>query len=294
MVMKMVRNVDPSLLRAFLAVAELGGMTAAASQLHLTQAAVSQQIKRLEELFGTQLFERGKRGLARTSAADRLLAKARAMLSLNDEIYQMMTRPEFEGRVRLGIPHDVVQTFMPDVLRRFDRAWPRVQVSLACSTTPVLLERLKAGDIDLAMTTEAVTPRGAERLLRDELVWVGAVDGAAYERRPLPISLGDERCAFKPVIVDALGKAGHDWRSVLEAGSMEAMSAAIRADLAIGAMLRTTLPRDLTVLGDGQALPPLPPFYLNLYVPAATADEVALELARHIKDSIGRVERMAA
>lgn len=290
----MLRNIDPSLLRAFVTVAELGGMTAAAGQLHLTQAAVSQQIKRLEELFGTQLFERSKRGLTRTSAADRLLSKARSMLSLNDEIYQMMTRPEFEGRVRLGIPHDVVQAFMPDVLRRFDRAWPRVQILLVCSTTPVLLEQLKAGEIDLAMTTEAITPRGAQRLLRDELVWVGAADGVAYERRPLPVSLGDERCAFKPVIVDALGKVGYDWRSVLDTGSMEAMNAAIRADLAVGAMLRTTMPRDLTLLGECQGLPRLTPFYLNLYVPPAGADEIASELARHITESISRVERMAA
>uniref|UniRef100_UPI0013D8274A LysR family transcriptional regulator n=1 Tax=Klebsiella pneumoniae TaxID=573 RepID=UPI0013D8274A len=74
--------------------------------LHLTQGAVSQQIRRLEDLLGQSLFERDRGGLRLTSSGERLIAKARRLLALNDEIWAEMTAEVFRGRVRLGVPHD--------------------------------------------------------------------------------------------------------------------------------------------------------------------------------------------
>src|SRR5215203_683355 len=118
----MARNIDTSLLRAFVAVAETAGMTAAANLLNVTQAAVSQQIKRLEEAFGAELFERQRRGLRLTAAGERLFAKAKRMLALNDEIWAEMTTPIYEGGVRLGIPYDLVHSYLPLVLKTFSQA----------------------------------------------------------------------------------------------------------------------------------------------------------------------------
>ena len=89
----MARNIDTSLLRAFVAVAETSGMTTAANLLNLTQAAVSQQIKRLEDAFEAPLFERERKGLRLTSAGERLFVKAKRMLALNDDIWAEMTTP---------------------------------------------------------------------------------------------------------------------------------------------------------------------------------------------------------
>ena len=169
----MTRNLDTSLLRAFVAVAEMGGMTAAAGQLHLTQAAVSQQIKRLEEQLGVALFARNNRKLTRTLAGDRLYTRARHLLSINDDIWSSMTHPDFEGEVSLGVPHDIVRGLMPDVLKRFNRAWPRVQLRLDCSATFELLDKLAAGELDLTLTTEESTPANAVCLVADRLVWGG-------------------------------------------------------------------------------------------------------------------------
>ena len=111
------------------------------------------------------------------------MAKAQRMLELNDEIWTSMVRPEFEGEVRLGVPHDIVSALMPPVLRRFDRAWPRVRLLLDCSTTPRLLAKLEAGKLDLTLTTESHQPHDGEMLLREPLVWVGAVGGTARKTR---------------------------------------------------------------------------------------------------------------
>ena len=104
----MSRNLDISLLRTFVAVADRASMTAAGNALHLTQGAVSQQVRRLEDLFGAALFDRDRRGLRLTAPGERLLGKARRLLGLNDELWGEMTAAGVAGRVRLGAPYDLV------------------------------------------------------------------------------------------------------------------------------------------------------------------------------------------
>lgn len=99
----MTRNIDTGLLRAFIAVAETAGMTAAANVLNLTQAAISQQIKRLEDGFEARLFERDRKGLRLTNAGERLFGKAKRMLALNDEIWAEMTVPIHSGEDRKSV-----------------------------------------------------------------------------------------------------------------------------------------------------------------------------------------------
>ena len=92
-----LRNIDVALARAFVATAETGGMTAAGRLLNLTQGAVSQQIKRLEELLQKELFSRDHRQLSLTPEGERLLLHARRLIALNDEIWGLMSAPGFEG-----------------------------------------------------------------------------------------------------------------------------------------------------------------------------------------------------
>ncbi len=290
----MPRNIDTALLRAFAAVAETGGMTKAATLLNLTQAAVSQQVKRLEEQFGQQLFERERKGLKLTPAGDRLLARAGRLLALNDEVWATMTAPDFSGEVRLGIPSDIVRPYMPPILKRFYQAWPRVRVTLTCETSPRLLEMLDEGAVDLTMTTEESPGPHGEVLFVAPLVWVGAPGGRAHERDPLPISTGGGSCAFRPVKLKALAKAGRDWRGVCEISALEPILATIEADLAVAALLAPTVPDHLRILGPEEGLPKLPAFSVNLYLPHTGATPLATELARHIRDQTAqRLQRAA-
>jgi DNA-binding transcriptional LysR family regulator len=278
----MSRDIDIALLRAFVAVVETGSVTGAASVLSLTQAAVSQQLKRLEELFGTALFERHHRRLSLKPSGERLLAHAQRLIALNDEVWSTMSAPAYEGEVRLGVPHDIVGPYMPPILKRFDKAWPRVRVSLKCTTTPQLHEALRQGETDLIITTERHCSAGGETLLEDDLVWTGAINGTAHLREPLPISLGDGTCEFRPSVLKAMRGTGRDWRPVCEVSSMEALFASIEADLAVGAFLRSTIPSYLREVGS-DGLPDMPKFLINMYLPPARQNEIAVELARHIR-----------
>lgn len=281
----MARDIDLSLLRAFVAVKETGGMTQAGRQLNLTQAAVSQQIKRLEEQFGVDLFDRGQRQLTLTSHGERLSAHAERILAFNDEIWGLMTSPGFEGEVRLGVPHDIVGPFMPQILRVFAKSWPRVHVKLNCSTTPELLSALERGELDVALTTEPDRTKSGELLLADRLVWVGGPDGDAHTRDPLPVTLGDESCAFRPAAVQVLSKSGRDWRFIGAIGDMGALCATVEADMAVAPLLSQTVPDGLVVLGGDSGLPALPTYFINLYLRTADAGEIATELAEHIRRS---------
>jgi DNA-binding transcriptional LysR family regulator len=290
----MPHNIDTSLLRAFVAAAETGGITSAARLVNLTQAAVSQQVKRLEDTFGRQLFERDRRGLRLTPSGERLLVRARRLLALNDEVWALMTAPDFTGKVRLGVPHDVVGPYMPPVLKSFDQAWPGVRVSLDCRTSSNLLRALEHREVDLILTTERGCAPHGETLLPDPLVWVGARDGRACKRDPLPVSIGGEDCAFRPFAIEALNHAGRDWRPVCEISNMLAECAAVEADLAVVPLLASTVPDALKILGAGDGLPPLPMFHINLYLPKVGASEVAVELARHIREQFAARYRRAA
>ena len=91
-------DLDISLIRAFLAVVDADGVTAAASALGISQAAASQQIKRLEEALDCRLFERQGRKLVLAPAGERLLAQARRLLALNDEVLVGHARAAVRGR----------------------------------------------------------------------------------------------------------------------------------------------------------------------------------------------------
>ena len=279
----MARNLDIGLLRAFVAVAETGGMTSAARLLNLTQAAVSQQVRRLEETFGRRVFDRDRRSLRLTPAGERLLVHAQRMLAMNDEVWGLMTLPEFEGEVRLGAPHDLIGPFLPPILRAFDQAWPRVRVTLISSETVKLLREVEHGEVDLTLTTERECGPGGEVLLPDPLVWVGARGGRAYMQRPLPVSLGGPTCTFRRSALQALADVGRDWRPVCEVSMMEPVCATLSADLAVAPLMASTVPDGLAVLEADSGLPPLPTFYVNLYLPKVGASDIAIELARHIR-----------
>jgi len=280
----MARDLDISLLRAFAAVVETGSVTAAARLLNRTQAAVSQQIKRLEEQLGSELFDRSHKRVSLAPAGERLLAHATRLVALNDETWGLMTTPHYQGEVRLGVPCDIVPTYGPAILRRFGAAWPEVRVSLSIGDSAELLAELEHGEIDLTLTTELQPiSRHGETLRRDRLVWVTGPGSDAHRRNPLPLAIGATTCRFRPVVLEALRRAGRDWRFVLEVTSQEAANATVLAGLAVNATLSASVAPGLEVIGHGQGLPDLEEFGINLYLPPTGGSELANELARHIR-----------
>jgi DNA-binding transcriptional LysR family regulator len=279
----MNRDIDIALLRAFTAVVDTGSVTAAARLLNRTQAAVSLQIKRLEDMLGQALFEREHRRLTLAPAGERLLANAQRLVALNDAVFGQMTTREFEGEVRFGVPTDIVRTYIPPILRRFNAAWPRVRVSMQLGNSRHLLDAYDAGRLDLTFTTDHAPDRRAETLRVDTLVWVGAPNGEAHRADPLPIAIGDATCRFRPVLLEALRKAGRDWRVVMELSNQVAQDATVSAGIAVSAELRDSVLPPLIILGADAGLPPLAQFLINMHAPLLGTNPIADALASHIR-----------
>lgn len=259
-----MRNLDITTLRSFVAVADSGGVTRAAGFLHLTQSAVSMQLKRLEEILGTSLLDRTGRTIALTASGDQLLAYARRMVALNDEVIGRLTDQAYEGEIKLGVPHDIVYPAIPTVLKQIHAAFPRVRVQLVSSYTLALKEQFAKGECDLILTTETRLDAGAETLCRKPLLWVGAPGGVAWRQKPLKLALG-RLCTFRPKVIAALNMANIPWDVIVETDSDRTIEATVSADLAVNTMIEGTEPPHLERIAHSGALPSLPMQQINLY-----------------------------
>ena len=250
----MTRTLDLATLRSFVAVADTGGVTKAAGVLHLTQSAVSMQIKRLEETLDVTLLERANRTVTTTSAGEQLLSYARRMLALNDEVWSRMTSNDFEGELTLGAPHDIIHPYLPKVLRQFAAEFPRMNIRLISRSTRALRAMFARGEIDAILTTEDEPGPGGEVLVELPLRWVGAKGGSAWRQTPLPIAFCSS-CIFRSGGLSRLNDAGLAWEMVTESEYDQAVEAVVSADLAISLMLEAEVTPDTEVIQAGGALP---------------------------------------
>ncbi|MFT6089260.1 LysR family transcriptional regulator [Sulfitobacter sp.] len=278
-----MRNLDITTLRSFVAVADSGGVTRAAGFLHLTQSAVSMQLKRLEDLLGLELLDRSGRTIALTASGEQVLAYARRMIALNDEMIGRLTDQSHEGVISLGVPHDIVYPAIPQVLKQFHAVFPRVRVQLESSYTRTLKESFAKGACDLIMTTESGLDTGGETLCAKPLIWIGAPGGAAWRQRPLKLALG-RFCTFRPKVVEALDQHKVKWDLIVETESDRTIEATVSADLAVHAMIDGTEPPHLERIHHHGALPVLPAQNINLYGALATRNIVHDSLADMIRD----------
>ncbi|WP_231690275.1 LysR substrate-binding domain-containing protein [Achromobacter sp. 2789STDY5608615] len=296
---------DLDVLRSFVAGVELGSFGRAADRLGRSTSAVSAQLKKLEEQAGVPLLRKAGRGLTLTDAGETMLAYARRLLELNDQASVAVRGTRLQGRVRLGLQEDFGEILLPHVLGQFARAHPQVRIEARVARNAELLERVAAGELDLALAWDhdAARPHGV-RLAELPLCWIGPAvtdpAGAAPARDAdgaLPLVAFEAPCLFRSRATDALDRAGIAWTAAFISPSLAGLWAAASAGL--GLMVRTPLglPAGLRVLAPGeQGLPSLPPLSLSLYHAQGRPGPVAAALAdivrRGVRDSVAALPAM--
>jgi DNA-binding transcriptional LysR family regulator len=279
-----MRNLDITTLRSFVAVADLGGVTRAAGHLHLTQSAVSMQLKRLEEVLGLNLLDRSNRSVALTAAGQQMLGYARRMVDMNDEVMARLTDQTYEGEIVLGVPTDIVLPAVPHVLQRFNTMYPRMKVQLITSFTRDLKAKHRRGECDIILTTEAALDPGGETLTALPLRWVGAPGGSAWRLRPLRLVCG-RHCIFRAGAIAALEAAGIVWELAVETESDRTIEATVGADMGINAMIEGMVPRHLEQIDHGGTLPELTLQKINMYGMDRARGEVLLQLGALLRQA---------
>jgi DNA-binding transcriptional LysR family regulator len=254
----MPHALHPDLLRAFVAVVDHRGFSAAAKRLGRGQSAISLQIKRLEERLGVQLLDRNPHQVRPTNEGEALLDQARKILALHDDLAHRFDKQEVTGIVRLGAPEDFATSHLPGVLSRFSQSHPGVVLEVTCELTLNLIQRFHQGGLDIALVKrEPGSGVQGRRVWREPLVWVGAQEDTG-RREDLPLVVSPAPCVYRSRATQALDSAGRRWRIAYTCTSLSGTHAAVRAGLGVSVLPKEMVPPDLTLLdSEDSGLPDL-------------------------------------
>ncbi len=243
-----IPDLDLDLLRGFVTVAERGGFTAAGAALGLTQSAISLKVKRLEEILGKRVLERGGRAVALTRDGETLLAYARRILALNDEAVRRMIEPPVAGRLRLGVADHFIPRNLAPVLARFAKVYPDVRLEVEVGRSHDLRSAMADGALDLVLGKRRDGETEGRPLFTETIVWVAAPGWAPPADRPLPIAMLPQGCMFRDRALTALARAGMAFEVVFTSASLPGVAAAAQAGFAATVLGRAGLPPGLEVL----------------------------------------------
>jgi DNA-binding transcriptional LysR family regulator len=279
-------NLDPELLKAFVAVADHRSFTRAAATLNRTQSAVSMQIKRLEDRLGVELFNRTKANVDLSAAGEGLLGYARRILTLNEEAVGRLAERKVEGVVRLGVMDDYGTFIVPPLLASFLAGYPRIHIEMETGLTSSMPARLgTVYDLVIAMHPEG---RGeGEFLRREQAVWAAGASQAVEEQEPLPVALYPQGCLFRKWAIEALDAAKRPWRLAFVSHSLAAVESVAAQGLAVTVVKAGTFPPRLRPLSDREGMPRLPAADICLHR-AANLSHAGTLLADHLRTGISK------
>lgn len=280
---------DLDQLSTFIAIADTGSFTRASETVHRTQSAVSMQMRRLEERIGKQLFERDGRSNRLTEDGERLLAYARRMLQLNRETLAAFDETSLEGQIRIGVPDDYAERFLPEIMARFSRTNPRVELSVVCEPTVNLAEMIRRGQLDIALVTKGVDVTPTEIVRTEPLLWVTSANHAIHEEEVLPLAFGRPTCAWRGQATAALDRMDRDYRILFTSWSATVLIAAVLAGLAVSVLAECALRPGMRVLGEADGFPPLDDVHIGILRGRTNHPALTEALARHIADSLDNI-----
>jgi len=260
-------------LQVFHTVARLLSFTKAAEALHMTQPAVTFQVRQLEEYFNTRLFDRTHNRIALTEAGKRAFEYADRIFALYGEMENAVREltGEIAGVLTIGASTTIAEYMLPALLGDFKNQHPDVSIRLKVSNTEGIVSMVESNSIDLGVVEAPVSNRNlvVELCRMDELVVVmpprhdlaGASVVPVAAVTQFPFICREEGSGTRDVILDYLvenGINGGDLDTILEVGSPEAIKGAIEAGMGISILPSLTVAKEL-VLGTLAAVPLDPP-----------------------------------
>jgi DNA-binding transcriptional LysR family regulator len=233
--------IDVDQLRTFIAIVETGSFTKAAEIVHKTQSAVSMQMKRLEERVGRPVFARDGRASKLTEDGERLLDYARRIVRLNVEALAAFDDAKLTGRVRLGLPDDYADRYLPEIMARFSRAYPGVELTVMCEPSVELVDLIDSNELDLAIVTDCGTSRISETFRRERLLWVTSNRHSPHLEEPLPLALGRASCGWRRAAIECLETIARPHHILYTSANVGAVSAAVLSGLAVSVFPESAL-----------------------------------------------------
>lgn len=230
-------------LKAFHAVAVNGGFSKAAERLALTQPAISDHIRKLEEAYGSELFLRRRGGVELTPFARKLFAVTERLFEAETEALELLSRAKGMEEGTLTIGADAATHVLP-LIRRFRERYPKIQLRLVAGNSAQLLERLDRFEIDFAVIAEAPPAQAYHaRLLRDDEIQAFTAVTHPFARRAeisfadfvaQPVVLREEGSATRGLLLAEVARRSLVLANVMEIESREAAREAVASGMGIG------------------------------------------------------------
>ena len=234
-------------LRAFVAIAESGTFTAGALRVHVTQAAISMQIRQLETEIGAKVFVRAPRHVILTEAGEQLLRRARHILREHDaaldEIAELAGAER--GRLRIGSASAMVLSEqLPAILKELRKQHPAAEISVISGTSEVLVDQILGGEVDVAFVSLPVDVRGikTERLSQDQLVAIASPRHKLAKQRTISaytlagerLILGERGGNTRRLIDQFFAQAGASLHVAMELSRQQAIKKMVEEDMGVG------------------------------------------------------------
>ena len=251
---------DWASLSAFVAVADHGGFSAAAGQLHLTQPAISKRIALLEESLQARLFDRLGRQVVLTEAGRLLLPRARQMLAEAEAARRALQDlgQDIGGRLSVATSHHIGLHRLPAPLRRFTALHPRAALDIRFMDSEQAYAQVLHGEVELAVTTLGPT----EAPLHATLVWDDPLHFAVAPDHPLarltkvsladiaahPAVLPDPGTFTHRIVADAFARRGLSPRLRMTTNYMETIKMMVSVGLAWSTLPQTMIDAQVQVL----------------------------------------------
>lgn len=245
---------DLDLLRTFIAVAQAGSLTRAAAGLHLTQPALSGQVRRLEEELGASLFHRQGRGLSLTAAGEtfrRFAADALEAVDAGREALGALGSLA-SGTLAIGGGATSTNILLPPIVKEFHRRHPGVRFAIREAPSRTIVEAVAGGELDLGIVTlpiPAATPAArlsVEPWVMDELVLLPPPEHALRRKRTFqwrdlhgqPLIAFESGSAVRLLLDRRLAEHGVAPAVVMELRSIAGIAAMVEAGIGLGFVTR--------------------------------------------------------
>jgi DNA-binding transcriptional LysR family regulator len=284
---KMARHFDLELLNTLLVIAESGSLSAAAPKLCRSQSAVSEQVRKLEEMCGLPLLVRGKTGASLTPAGERLVDHARELLARSDAAYRDMQGVQLAGDLRLAITDYFRPSALPGILRRVRDQFPRLHLHVSIRKSALIEEEAAGlGDFDIGLSMTILDKGRARnraagphtRLRRERLIWVADKSFAKPEDGVLPLVVLPDTCSLQRFVVAKLNAHRVPFKIAHSASGVGGLHLALAAGLGVTCLNTSSIPESAVAFTGIPRLPPLPEVEFRLVPPRAGETAVISEV----------------
>ena len=269
-----MHHFDLDQLRTFVTVVDAGSLTAGAPRVFLSQSAVSEQLRKLEERAGQALLLRAKSGVSPTAAGERLLAHARHLLAMSEAAWRDLRGVVLQGELRLAVTDYFRPTELSRLLARLGEQHPDVRLHVTVQKSGEIEAGYARGDFDVGLSMRLAGSPGAARsggaaLRREALAWMAAPGVRPVRGEPLRLLALPDTCSLHQFTVGLLARRRVPYCVVHLASGVAGLQSALAAGLGLACLNESSLCPGVVRLAEPHGLPALPRASFHLLPPRA-------------------------